>query len=221
MLEKECQKSGKSGTIGEFWKPSQPILEFLSHFDDGLNYSDVPLNIQKRNRIQANSLTKQESEELIHRLFEKAWMDGRISRDEQILLGEVIQFLGLESERVTDISDKARRAPSSQSPEAIYFEMLKQALMDGEIVEDENALLQTLKTALKISDDLHLELMKKAREESQSSKELISYRAALETAMVDGTITEDEQSILASLRKTLGISDSLHEELFNSISNNQ
>ena len=221
MLEKECQKSGKSGTIGEFWKPSQPILEFLSHFDDGLNYSDVPLNIQMKNRIQANSLTKQESEELIHRLFEKAWMDGRISRDEQILLGEVIQFLGLESERVTDISDKARRAPSSQSPEAIYFEMLKQALMDGEIVEDENALLLTLKTALKISDDLHLQLMNKALKESQSSTELISYKAALETAMLDGKITEDEQSILSSLRKTLGISDSLHEELFNSISNNQ
>ena len=36
-------------------------------------------------------------------------MDGRISRDEQILLGEVIQFLGLESNRVTEISDKARK----------------------------------------------------------------------------------------------------------------
>ena len=221
LLEKECQKSGKGGTIGEFWKHSQPILEFLSHFDDGLNYSDVPLNVHTQNRIQANSLTKQESEELIHRLFEKAWMDGRISRDEQILLGEVIQFLGLESDRVTDISDKARKAPSSQSPETIYFEMLKQALMDGEIVEDENALLQTLKTALKISDDLHLELMKKARDESQLSTEIISYKAALQTAMVDGKITEDEHSILSSLRKTLGISDSLHDELFRSLSNNQ
>ena len=221
LLEKGCQKSGQTGTIGEFWKPSQPILEFLSHFDDGLNYSDIPLNIQTINRIQANSLTKQESEELIHRLFEKAWMDGRISRDEQILLGEVILFLDLESDRVTEISEKARRSPASQSPDAIYFEMLKQALMDGEIVEDENALLQTLKAALKISDDLHLELMKKAREESQLSTEVTSYKAALETAMKDGKITEDEQSILLSLRKTLGISDIMHEELFNSLSNNQ
>ena len=63
--------------------------------------------------------------------------------------------------------------------------------------------------------------MNKALEESQLSTEVISYKAALETAMKDGKITEDEQSILLSLRKTLGISDSLHEELFNSLSNNQ
>ena len=221
LLEKECLKTGKSSKIGEFWKPSQPILEFLSHFDDGLNYSDVPLNVHMKNRIQASSLTKQESEELIHRLFEKAWMDGRISRDEQILLGEVIQFLGLESNRVTEISDKARKTPVSQNPESIYFEMLKQALLDGEIVEDENALLLTLKTALKISDEEHSQLMNKALEESQLSTEVISYKEALETAMLDGKITEDEQSILSSLRKTLGISDSLHDELFTSLSNNQ
>ena len=148
-------------------------------------------------------------------------MDGRISRDEQILLGEVIQFLGLESNRVTEISDKARKTPVSQNPESIYFEMLKQALLDGEIVEDENALLLTLKTALKISDEQHSQLMNKALEESQLSTEVISYKEALETAMLDGKITEDEQSILSSLRKTLGISDSLHDELFTSLSNNQ
>ena len=141
--------------------------------------------------------------------------------DEQILLGEVIQFLGLESNRVTEISDKARKTPVSQNPESIYFEMLKQALLDGEIVEDENALLLTLKTALKISDEEHSQLMNKALKESQLSTEVISYKEALETAMLDGKITEDEQSILSSLRKTLGISDSLHDELFTSLSNNQ
>ena len=99
--------------------------------------------------------------------------------------------------------------------------MIKQALLDGEIVEDENALLLTLKTALKISDEQHSQLMNKALEESQLSTEVISYKEALETAMSDGKITEDEQSILSSLRKTLGISDSLHDELFTSLSNNQ
>ena len=76
--------------------------------------------------------------------------------------------------------------------------MLKQALLDGEIVEDENALLLTLKTALKISDEEHSQLMNKALKESQLSTEVISYKEALETAMLDGKITEDEQSILSS-----------------------
>ena len=55
----------------------------------------------------------------------------------------------------------------------------------------------------------------------RGTQEVTSYKAALETAMKDGKITEDEQSILLSLRKTLGISDLMHEELFNSLSNNQ
>ena len=70
-----------------------------------------------KNRIQASSLTKQESEELIHRLFEKlGWMTN--IRDEQILLGEVIQFLGLESNRVTEIA--LRKASGLSKPRCIF-----------------------------------------------------------------------------------------------------
>ena len=221
LLRRECVKIGENGTLGEFWQPSQPILQFLSHFDDGLNYFETPLNVQSTNNVGASSLTKKESEDLIHRLFEKAWLDGKISRDEQILLGEVIQFLGINSEDVKKISNKARKTPSKQSPESIYFEMVKQALLDGEIVEDENALLMTLKTALNISDELHFDLLNKAKDERLLSTNVQSYKAALETALSDGKITSDEYSILESLRATLGISNSLHDELVKSLGNNQ
>ena len=61
--------------------------------------------------------------------------------------------------------------------------------------------------------------MNKALEESQLSTEVISYKA-LETAMLDGKIVEDD-NLFFHPRKTLGISDSLHDELFTSLSNNQ
>ena len=144
-------------------------------------------------------------------------MDGKITKDEQVILGEVIHFLGLSPEIVSEISDRARSKQTSKNPDVVYFEMLKQALVDGEIVSDETALLNTLRFALKISTETHNELLAKAKSEMLLSPNVISYKSALQTALNDGVITEDESSILETLRNSLNISMKLHDELMESL----
>ena len=49
------------------------------------------------------------------------------------------------------------------------------------------------------------------------SPNVISYKSALQTALNDGVITEDESSILETLRNSLNISMKLHDELMESL----
>ena len=42
-------------------------------------------------------------------MFARAWQDGRITKDEQLLLNEVVDFLGMHPERVRRLSNEARR----------------------------------------------------------------------------------------------------------------
>ena len=217
ILEKNCTMEGKTVSLSEVWERKRPLLEFLSHFDEGLNHSVTSLVTTHENPSESTGISKEQSEDLVFRLFKKAWLDGKITKDEQVILGEVIHFLGLSPEIVSEISDRARSKQTSKNPDLVYFEMLKQALVDGEIVSDETALLNTLRFALKISTETHNELLAKAKSEMLLSPNVISYKSALQTALNDGVITEDESSILETLRNSLNISMKLHDELMESL----
>ena len=217
ILEKNCSIEGKTVSLSEVWERSIPLLEFLSHFDEGLNHSVTSLVTTHESPSESTGISKEQSEDLVFRLFKKAWLDGKITKDEQVILGEVIHFLGLSPEIVSEISDRARSKQTSKNPDLVYFEMLKQALVDGEIVSDETALLNTLRFALKISTETHNELLAKAKSEMLLSPNVISYKSALQTALNDGVITEDESSILETLRNSLNISMKLHDELMESL----
>lgn len=217
ILEKICTMDGNTVRLSEVWERKTPLLEFLSHFDEGLNYSVTSLVTTHESPSESTAISKEQSEDLVFRLFKKAWLDGKITKDEQVILGEVIHFLGLSPEIVSEISDRARSKQASKNPDSVYFEMLKQALVDGEIVSDETALLNTLRFALKISTETHNELLNRAKSEMLLSPNVISYKSALQTALNDGVITEDESSILETLRNSLSISMKLHNELMESL----
>lgn len=217
ILEKNCTMEGRTVTLSEVWERKTPLLEFLSHFDEGLNHSVTSLVTTHERPSESTGISKEQSEDLVFRLFKKAWLDGKITKDEQVILGEVIHFLGLSPEIVSEISDRARSKQASKNPDSVYYEMLKQALVDGEIVSDETALLNTLRFALKISTETHNELLNKAKSEMLLSPNVISYRSALQTALNDGEITEDESAILETLRNSLNISLKLHQELMESL----
>ena len=96
-------------------------------------------------------------------MFARAWEDGKITKDEQQLISEVVTFLGMHPERVGRLSDEVRRAQNAPPPEDVYRYMLRQALIDGEIVEDEIALLSTMRQAFAIDEKTHLRLLNEAR----------------------------------------------------------
>ena len=163
------------------------------------------------------SLDAQAGEQLVRRLFARAWEDAKITKDEQQLLSEVVEFLGMHPERVRRLSDESRRSQKVPPPEEIYLDMLKQALVDGELIEDEVALLETVRVAFGIDQLAHQRLLKVAIEEPVLPQNITTYRATLETALADGIITADEDAMLQTLQKTLNISQSQHAEILDEL----
>ena len=212
-LNVEVNYQGRQTLIKDIPKGDKRILELLSHIDDNLQYHENPIvsSISKPSGIA--SLDAQSSEELVKRMFARAWEDGIITHDEHLLISEVVEFLGMHPERVKRISEEARGSIEFSPPEDIYLEMLSQALVDNELVEDEITLLETFRGAYGISDEIHQKLLNLAMQEPVYSDSIKTYNLTLETALTDGIITSDEEAMLATLRESLGISDRQHANL--------
>ncbi len=206
-------KNGEKVPLSSLRKGGQMTLDLLSYLDEGLVFHDNRVISPVSNPEGTASLDAQAGENLVKRMFARAWEDGKITKDEQQLITEVVTFLGMHPERVGRLSDEARRAQNAPPPEDVYRDMLRQALIDGEIVEDEIALLATMRQAFGIDMDTHNILLEEAKSDPILDEATITYRETLITALEDGMITSDEAAMLNTLRKNLGISDSRHASL--------
>ena len=119
----------------------------------------------------------------------------------------------MHPERVRRLCDEARRDQKAPPPEEIYLDMLRQAMVDGELVDDEIALLETVRIAYGFDRLTHDKLLNDAKISPIVSEKLITYKTTLITALDDGIITNDEEAMLSTLRKTLGITDTQHASL--------
>ncbi|RAH13521.1 MAG: hypothetical protein CMB20_004590 [Methanobacteriota archaeon] len=206
-------KDGDKVVLGTLRKGGQFTLELLSHLDEGLVFHDNPVTSPISNPEGTASLDAQAGENLVRRLFARAWEDGKITRDEQYLLNEVVDFIGMHPKRVKRISEEARKTQNAPPPEEVYLDMLRQALIDGEIVDDEIALLKTMRDSFGIDDETHRKLLSDAKKEPILDEATKTYKNTLITALNDGMITSDEDAMLATLRESLGISESIHASL--------
>ena len=213
ILSREVKNEGTSIKISELRKGGQLTLDLLSHIDEAMVFHKNPVISPVSNPDGVASLDAQAGEQLVRRLFARAWEDGKITKDEQQLISEVVEFLGMHPERVRRLSDESRRSQKAPPPEEIYLDMLKQALVDGELVEDEIALLETVRVAFGIDQLAHQRLLKVAIEEPELAPNIKTYRATLETALADGIITADEDAMLQTLQQTLNISQLQHAEI--------
>jgi len=192
---------------------SQDTLETLAHIDEHMVVHSDPVMSPVSHPEGSASLDAQAGEALIRRMFARAWQDGRITKDEQLLLNEVVDFLGMHPERVRRLSNEARREIDAPPPEEIYLDMLRQALVDGVIHEEEDALLKTVQIAFDIDTDAHERILKIALQQPYITPEIEAYRSVLRTALIDGIITSDESAMLETLRKTTGITNQEHAML--------
>ena len=147
ILCQSVSRNGQQIILSELRKGGQATLDLLSHIDERMNFNDNPVVSPVSNPEGIASLDAQAGEHLVRRLFARAWEDGKITRDEQYLLSEVVDFLGMHPERVRRLSDEARKEQKASPPEEIYRDMLRQAMVDGELVDDEIALLETVRIA--------------------------------------------------------------------------
>lgn len=209
----EVNYKGNNTAIKDIPKGEKRILELLSHIDDNLVYHENPIISSISQPSGTASLDAQSSEELVKRMFARAWEDGIITNDEHLLISEVVEFLGMHPERVNRLSEEARGSIEISPPEDIYLEMLSQALVDGQLVDDEITLLETFRGAYGISDETHDKLLNLAKEEPVYPDNIKTYNLTLKTALNDGVITLDEEAMLLTLRQSLGISDRQHANL--------
>ncbi|MBT5282379.1 MAG: hypothetical protein HOL79_08235, partial [Euryarchaeota archaeon] len=151
---------GKTVLLEAFFKSSVSPLETLAHIDENLVHHQSPVLSPVSHPEGAASLDAQAGEALVRRMFARAWEDGRITKDEQLLLNEVVDFLGMHPDRVRRLSNEARREINVPPPEEIYLDMLRQALVDGTIHTEEEALLKTVQIAFDIDKTTHERLLK-------------------------------------------------------------
>ncbi len=201
---------GETVSIRDIPRGERKILEVLSHIDEEYYYHKDPIISSIAEPSGKASLDAQSSEELVKRMFARAWEDGIITYDEHQLISEVVEFLGMHPSRIKRLSEQARESIIVSPPEDIYLEMLSQALVDNKLVEDEVALLETYRGAYGITDETHEKLLNLAIQEPVYPDNVKTYLNTLETALFDGVITADEDAMLATLRKSLGISDIQH-----------
>jgi DNA-binding MarR family transcriptional regulator len=218
LFAKSVVKGEKSVTLGDLWTSPQPILELLSHVDEGMNYHEGPLVSPVSNPEGMASIDAQYGEELVRRMFARAWEDGKITKDEQSLLNEVVEFLGMHPERARRLSNEARKELKIPPPEEVYYDMIVQALDDGQIMQDEIDLLETFRVAFGIDQVTHKALLDRAREQPVQSENYSAYAATVKTALQDNVITADEHAMLRTLRQELGITQEEHERIMRELS---
>lgn len=101
-----------------------------------------------------------------------------------------------------------------------YRKALAEALEDGVITDEEEAILTSLRNSLKITDEQHSKLLEFMKTQTNmDSIEVEIYSSVLGQALEDNVITEDEEAILLSLRDSLQITEEIHKKLLNSIKN--
>jgi tellurite resistance protein len=213
IMKLEIVHSEQNSVIADIYEKGKPILITLSHLDEGMLYHETPVISSVSNPEGIASLDAQAGEELVRRMFATAWKDGKITKDEQQLLSDVVDFLCMHPERARRLSEEARGSPENPPPEEVYLDMLRQALIDGELADDEMALIKTFQIAFDIDDSTHERLMETARSEPALPENVRTYKATLDTAMEDGKITPDEEAMLRTLREALNVSMAEHASL--------
>ena len=212
-LNLSVSHNGSTHQLRTHAEAHQTMLSLLSHLDEALTYHEAALVAPVSNPEGIASLDAQYGEELLRRMFARAWEDGKITRDEQSLLNEAVEFLGMHPERARRLSNEARKSLKIPPPEEVYYDMLVQALDDGQIAQEEIDLLETFRIAFGIDQLTHQTLLDKARDQPVVSEHYPIYAAAVQTAMMDNIITVDEHAILRTLKHQLGVSDHEHEQI--------
>ncbi|MDP6199909.1 MAG: helix-turn-helix transcriptional regulator [Candidatus Poseidonia sp.] len=221
VLSEQVKQGDTTTALSGVWNRNEPILELLSRVDEALVLQDAPLVSPVSNPHGMASMDAQNGEDLVRRMYARAWEDGKITRDEQSLLSEVVEFLGMHPERVRRLSNEARKSLKIPPPEEVYFEMILQALDDGEILQDEIDLLNTFRVHFGIDQVTHHALLNRARNTTPVSEHYQTYAAAVKTAMQDKVITADEHAILKTLRGTLDITEQEHERIMSELTEEQ
>ncbi|MEE9151456.1 MAG: hypothetical protein V3U20_06465 [Thermoplasmata archaeon] len=128
-------------------------------------------------------------------------------------LAEVLSHISSDGifniEKVKETREEEKKETKRDDLE-IYKKALAQVWKDGRMTSDERDILHILRDCLNVSEKEHLVMEEKIlenAEKSADSKVIGVYKVALEQALADGKITEDERAILEKIKKRFNLKD--------------
>jgi hypothetical protein len=213
------EKDGVQCAVGDLIG-NEKTLSFLSHVDGQCKWHADAVSI-----FSPPPGEKIAAEEIFTSVMGQAWSDGHLSEDEKGIISVLRRVLDFPQSELERISAKASLSSAAANfsagdmtePDAIYLEVLLEALSDGQLIHEEDAILSRLRSSLGVAEGMHDNILAVARAQlglnSEEITHVLAYADALRVALADEIITDDEEAILESLRSSLNISSQQHLSL--------
>lgn len=212
LLKMVVEKDGEKQPIADFIGHDK-LLSILAHIDEKCLWNDEPLS-----RHKAPTDVKIAAEAIFTSVLGEAWSDGQLSRDEIGIINvlrKVLNFPEDELDRLNKVASESVKGEISEK-DSVYLNVLLEALADGQLIREEDAMLARLRSSLGLSEADHRRMIVIAESKLELDGEnhnIPAYADALRVALADKIITEDEEALLKTFRKTLDISDQQHQSL--------
>nr|AIF05991.1 hypothetical protein [uncultured marine group II/III euryarchaeote KM3_18_D06] len=142
IVDRAVLTEGGETTIGAIAGHEIPLLIVLSKIDRTGRYDPELGEVDRPEEEDGGTLYRK----ILHR----AWNDGKLTSTERNMLDDLSMHLGIEPDRSDEIEKAvmAEREDSNEEHIPIFVEVLECAWLDGEISEDEQAMLDSLALAL-------------------------------------------------------------------------
>ena len=204
---------GESATVQTLHNHATGILDVLRNIDNTGTYRpktdgviDTPIQLDGRDLPLEHRLG------IYDNIVRTAWADGVVTKDEQAMLDDMAMYLGLEPHNTEPIDKLVREESIDPDAEnsSLYKQMLEVAWQDGEVDANEQAMLDSLAGMLGLESarDVQLDWVF-----DRLDDRLRAYCSAMEAAWEDGIVTDDEENMLGSMRKTLTITEEEHKTI--------
>ena len=214
LHEREVTIEGESRTVATLHNHENSMLEILGRIDEQGRYDEAgePL-VTEDAVVDSSDIPLENRLGIYESIARTAWLDGVVTVDEQAMLDDMALYLGLEPDEVEGLDKKVREeaaASLASGGESLYRTMLEVAWQDGEVDDNEQAMLDSLAGMLGLdsSRDVQMDWVC-----DQMDDRLKAYCAAMEAAWEDGQISTDEDNMLQSLRESLQITSAEHRTI--------
>lgn len=205
---------GDVQTLSKLHNHSTNLLTVLKKIDSSGIYHP---NLGDGDTIQTPSVTGKDIP-LKHRLgvyeniVRTAWFDGIVTIDEQAMLDDMALYLGLEPDETEPLEKQVREETlqPEEGGDSLYKQMLEVAWQDGEVDDNEQAMLDSLAGMLNLESARNVQLDWVC---NRLDDRLKAYCTAMEAAWEDGEVSGDEENMLSSLRENLTITDAEHRTI--------
>lgn len=235
VIIREADGTERSSSFSELcfaYQVGKTPVELLMELKEGNVYCphEVEQTSKKAEKKQQKGKEVQGAKDIYLKALKKAWEDSILTKEEDELLKELRDSLGITEGEHRELQEKimgnAIDIDNTLNNKEVYRKILEVALRDGKITEDEQDILDELERSLGLDTDMTTQVkmeMKLLEGENIMTTERKHknfrdiYSSVIKESLKDGRISRDEQNIIILLKKLMEIEDQEHLKIFESI----